>query len=290
MNQQSTTKIGYYPGCALHGGSSEYDKSVRAIAEALGHTLVEVADWNCCGASAAHMINEKLATSLSIRNLALAEEQGLAAILTPCPLCSKQLLVAADAIAKDPAAKQEVEGVVEMTYAGSVRTVNCVQYCVENLNAIKAKMTGEGLRGLKAACYYGCLLTRPPKVLKFDDCEQPTSMEQVLRAIKAEPVEFACKTDCCGGGFTQSHSEAVVRLCRKILENAREAGAQAIAVACPMCQMNLDMRQRAVEKKFGIKIGLPIVYLSQLVGLALNINRKKLGLDMHFVSTVHVAE
>ena len=282
----ASKRIGYYPGCALHGSSREYDMSVRAVAQALGHELVEVNDWSCCGASAAHSTNAKLAESLSIRNLALAEKQGLDAILAPCPMCSKQLLVAAESLAEHPAVKAEVEQIIEMPYGGGVRTLNYIQYCIDSLDDLKARVKEPGLGKLKVACYYGCLLTRPPKVLKFDDAEQPVLMETVLQAVGAEPVAWAHRTECCGGGFTQSHEEAVVRLCRRILENAKAAGAEMLAVACPMCQMNLDLRQKAVEKKFDLKLGMPIVYVSQLVGLALGIDRRKLGLDRHFVKVV----
>ncbi|HUS57846.1 MAG TPA: CoB--CoM heterodisulfide reductase iron-sulfur subunit B family protein [Planctomycetota bacterium] len=280
---RSTCTLGYYPGCALHGTSKEYDISVRAVAAELGQELREIEDWNCCGASAGHSTNRKLAACLSLRNLALARQQNLKTVLTPCPLCSKQLLSAAAEVAADPQVRAEAEQTIEMPFGGGVRTINYIQYCTDSLDAITSRI-GEGLRGLKAACYYGCLLTRPPKVVQFDDAEHPTSMENVVRALKGEPVEFSCKTDCCGGGFTQSHPEAVLRLSRKILENAKAAGAEVIAVACPMCQVNLDMRQAAIEKRYGISLGLPIVYLSQLAGLALGIDRKKLGLGLHFVS------
>ena len=277
---QTPRIVGYYPGCALHGTSREYDASIRAVAAALGHELREIDDWNCCGASAGHSTDLKLSASLSLRNLALAERQKLHTLLAPCPLCSKLLLAAA----ANPRTRAEAEQVIEMPYTGGVRTINYVQYCIESLDAIAAKAR-DALHGLKIACYYGCLLTRPPKVLQFDDCEHPTSMEQVLRALKAEPVDFSCKTECCGSGFTQSRPLAVLRLSRKVLESAKAAGAEAVAVVCPMCQVNLDMRQAAIEREFRIKLGLPVIYLSQLIGLALGIERSKLGLDSHFVST-----
>lgn len=280
--------VGYYPGCALKGSSPEYDMSVRAVSEALGRELREIDDWNCCGASAGHMTDRKLAVCLSLRNLALAERQGMESILAPCPMCSKELLVAADAVATDPEARREAEETIEMSYKGGVRTLNYIQYLTEiGLEALHGKLTTE-LRGLKVACYYGCLLTRPPKVLRFDDYEQPESFERIVALLGAEPVEFSHKTECCGGGFTQSHSAAVVRLCGRILSSAKSAGADAVAVACPMCHINLDMRQPAAEKELGVELGLPIVYLSQLVGLALGIERKKLGLNRHFISTAGV--
>jgi len=277
--------VGYYPGCALHGSSAEYDMSVRAVAEALGHELREIDDWNCCGASAAHMTNGKLAFCLSLRNLALAGQQGMEAVLAPCPMCSKELLGAAAKAASDPDALAEAEATIEMSCTGSVRPLNYIQYLVESgLDSLEAAIRVK-LTGLKAACYYGCLLTRPPKIVRFDDAEQPSSFERIVKLLGAEPVEFPMKTECCGGGFTQSNAGAVARLCGRILRSAKAAGADVIATACPMCQMNLDMRQPDAEKLCGEAFGLPVVYLSQLVGLALGIDRRKLGLGRHFVST-----
>jgi len=272
----------------LHGSSSEYDISVRAVADSLGHELREIDDWNCCGASAAHMTNEKLAFCLSLRNLALAEQQGLEAVLAPCPMCSKELLNAAARASDDPDARADAEAAIEMTCAGTVRAINYIQYLEESgLDSLEESVTVK-LTGLKVACYYGCLLTRPPKVVQFDDAEQPDSFERIVRLLGAEAVDFAMKTECCGGGFTQSNAPAVARLCGRILRSAKSAGANVIATACPMCQMNLDMRQPDAAKLTGEAFGLPVVYLSQLVGLALGIERRRLGLGRHFVSTANV--
>ena len=280
--------IGYYPGCALRGSSHEYDVSVRAVARLMGMELLELDDWSCCGASAAHCTNRKLAVCLSLRNMALAEEQGFDTIMSPCPLCSGQLAAAAEALAGDPGLKAQAEAAVGSPRGQGVRAVNYLQYIREHCFDAVRDMVRRPLTGLKVACYYGCLLTRPPRLVKFDDADQPTSMEEIVRVLGAEPADFPHRTECCGSGFTQSNSKAVVRLCRPIIESAKAAGAHAICVACPMCQMNLDMRQRDVEREAGTKLDLPVVYLSQLIGLALGIDRKELGLTRHFVSTVRV--
>jgi heterodisulfide reductase subunit B len=281
--------IGYYPGCALHGTSSEYEMSVRAVAEALSHRLQEIDDWNCCGASAAHMTNRTMATCLSLRNLALARKQGIDAVFAPCPMCSKELLAAAEAAAESEQARQRYEQIIENQYDGGVRVLNYIQYLFDivGLDALQQRVTNP-LNDLKVACYYGCLLTRPPGLVQFDDCEQPSSFERVVRTLGAEPVDFPLKTERCGGGFTQSNAPSVGRLSGMILRTARSAGADAVAVACPMCQMNLDMRQSAAEKQLGEQLNMPVVYLSQLVGLGVGVGRKKLGLDRHFVSTAAI--
>jgi heterodisulfide reductase subunit B len=143
-------------------------------------------------------------------------------------------------------------------------------------------------KDLKIASYYGCLLVRPPKVLKFDDPEDPKSMDEIVKAIGAKPVEWEFKTNCCGGGFTLSRTDVVLKLTNDILEGAEEAGADAIAVACPMCHANLDMRQKKIEKEYNRKYSIPIIYISQLIGLALGLEHEQLGLKKHFVETESV--
>ena len=276
-------KFGYYPGCALHGSSNDYEKSVRACFGALGIELSELNDWLCCGATAAHSINQKLAVALPARNLAIAERSGFGELLAPCPMCSMELLKAKEKITADEALRREMSEIVELPVASTTEVVNLIQvfqkFGVENITA-KQKTK---LDAFKPACYYGCLLTRPPKTLKFDDCEHPSSMETILSALGAAPVEWNYKTECCGAGMTLCDAETVTDLAHKILANAVKHGATSIVVACPMCQMNLDMRQADVEKRFGEEFRLPIYYLSDLVGLALGLSEKDLGVDRHYV-------
>ena len=276
-------EFGYYPGCALHGSSNDYEKSVRACLDRLGVKLTELEDWLCCGATAAHSINQKLATALPARNLAIAERSGFARMLAPCPMCSMELIKAKEKIRGDETVRTEMSEIVEAPVTGSTEVVNLIQVLqAVGLDAIQAKQT-EKLDSFKPACYYGCLLTRPPKTLRFDDCEHPSSMETILSALGAEPVEWNYKTECCGAGMTLCDADTVTDLAHKILDNAKRHGANVIVTACPMCQMNLDMRQSDVEKKFGESIGMPIYYLSDLVGLAMGLTAKELGIDRHYV-------
>lgn len=276
-------EFGYYPGCALHGSSNDYEQSVRVCLDKLDVKLSELEDWICCGATAAHSINQKLATALPARNLAIAEKAGFKQMLAPCPMCSMELIKAKKAITADEAVRAEMSEIVELPVVGSTDVVNLIQvFQAIGIDAVKAKQT-ETLEKFKPACYYGCLLTRPPKTLQFDDCEDPTSMENFLAALGAKPVDWNFKTECCGAGMTLCDAGTVVDLAHKIVANAKKHGANVIVTACPMCQMNLDMRQADVEKMFHEELDMPICYLSDLVGLALGLSESELGINRHYV-------
>jgi heterodisulfide reductase subunit B2 len=275
--------VGYYPGCALHGSSNDYEQSLRACLGALDVQLQEVKDWICCGATAAHSLNHKLSLALPARNLALAERDGHKQLFAPCPLCSMQLLKVQKAL-KGDGLREELAQIVEVDLHGDGQILNLIQL-FENVGFDRLKAAvKEPLKSITAACYYGCLLTRPPDVVHFDDFEQPKSMEAVVAALGANTVEWSYKTECCGAGMTMANEEAVLELANKILTNAAEHGANCVVVACPMCHVNLDMKQPAIERRYGKKLGMVIYYLSDLVGLALGCSAEQLGIDRHFVT------
>jgi heterodisulfide reductase subunit B len=281
--------FGYYPGCALHGSSYDYEKSVRACMKHLQIGLQELDDWICCGATAAHNINKKLAVALPARNLAIAERDGIEQLFAPCPMCSMELIKVGNELRSSESLQKEMSQIVEDTVAGKTEIVNLIQVFqkigLEKLTAAVIKK----LDGYKPACYYGCLLTRPPKDLKFDDSEHPSSMETLLRALGAEPVDdWNYKTECCGAGLTLADDSIIIDLSGKILRNAKKHGANCMVVACPMCHVNLDMKQSAIEKKYKEQLDLPVYYLSDLVGIALGISEKELCLDKHFVKTKNI--
>lgn len=275
--------IGYYPGCALHGSSNDYEQSLKACLGALDVNLKEVSDWICCGATAAHSLNHKLSMALPARNLAMAERDGFKQVFAPCPLCSVQLLKAREAM-KNSDVRRELSQVVEAEIKGDAEVLNLIQL-LQNIGLDRLKTAvKQPLESITAACYYGCLLLRPPKLVNFDDCEQPSSMESVLAALGAKTVDWNYKTECCGAGMTMASEETVVELAYKILNNASEHGATSVVVTCPMCHLNLDMKQAAVEKRYGKKFNMTVYYLSDLVGLALGLSTQQLGIDRHFVT------
>lgn len=275
--------FGYYPGCALHGSSNDYGQSVRACLQALGVGLRELDDWICCGATAAHSLNHTLAVALPARNLAIAERDGLSNLLAPCPMCSMELLKAQSVLSQSDDLRRKMSKIVELPIQGDTRVLNLIQVLQQiGFDAIKSKAV-RPLGDFRPACYYGCLLTRPPATLHFDDCEHPESMETILRALGAEPVDWNYKTECCGAGMTMADEDVVLDLSHKILANAKQHGANCMVVACPMCHVNLDMKQADIERRHGCRHDLVVYYLTDLVGLAVGLSERELGIDRHFV-------
>lgn len=275
-------KLGYYPGCSLTGTAREYDKSIREVFPALGIELQEIDDWSCCGASSAHVTSKTLAIALPARNLALAEEQGLSELLVPCAACYNRLISAQAEMAKDDKVKAKIASVIDSSAGHKVKILNVAELLERiGLDTITRQKKVD-LAELKVACYYGCLLVRPNDVTKFDDVEQPTSLERIVTALGAKPVDWHFKVECCGGAHSIAHKKIVIELSKKIIDNARENGADIIAVACPMCHSNLDMRQIAVKRVYHDHRPMPILYISELIGIALGLNRRKLGLNLHF--------
>jgi heterodisulfide reductase subunit B2 len=273
--------IAYYPGCSLHSMAHEYDISTRLVCERLGLQLQELPDWNCCGATAAHSLDHQLSIGLSSRNLAMVEAMQLHRVTTPCAGCFSRLKTAAAELKKDnqAAAMEKMTGIA-LSGARQVEVAHLLQVMVEDfgMEAIMEQVV-KPLTGLKLAAYYGCLITRPRTIVQFDDPEQPSSMDLLLQSLGAETVNWSHKAECCGGGFAASQTDIVVDLGGQVLEAARQAGANAIVVACPMCQANLDTRQKAIEAARETSYNLPIIYFTQLMGLAFGISANQLGLN-----------
>jgi heterodisulfide reductase subunit B len=276
-------EFGYYPGCALHGSSNDFERSVRACLKALDVRLCELDDWICCGATAAHSLNHMLSVALPARNLGIAQRDGVGEVLAPCPMCSMELIKANKALAENEALRKEVSAIVELDVSGGTEVINLIQVFQRiGLDKIKDAVK-KPLGHIKAACYYGCLLTRPPKTLEFDDPEQPSSMEAILEVLGAQTVEWNYRTECCGAGMTMAREATVLDLSNRIISNAAAHGANCLVVACPMCHVNLDMKQGDVERTYGVRHDMMVYYLSDLVGLALGLSATQLAVDKHFV-------
>ena len=276
-------KVGYFPGCSLHSTAREYEESLRAVVAALDIQLEEVHDWACCGATSAHSTNHLLSVALPARTLLQAEKQKLQRILAPCAACFNRLASARHALTQDEKIAARVQSILGSDFANSVGIVSIAELLREVTATIRQKATSP-LTGLKIACYYGCLLVRPREVCSFDDAEVPNSLESIVSATGATPVKWSMALECCGGGFSLSITGSVVRLGRMILQSAIDVGAQAIVVACPMCHSNLDFRQHAMNGRNGAGKSMPIMFISELVGLSLGLDPAQLGLDRHFVS------
>ncbi len=269
----------YYPGCSGLGTSREYDSSTRAVCAALGLDLVDIPDWSCCGSSPAHTLDHSLSAALAARNLELVEQMGLDTTLTPCPSCLTNLKTSAHRM-KRKDFRRKVNGLLDRPYQGSVKSMSVLQAMVEQVGVEKISASvRQPLNGLRLAPYYGCIMNRPSDIMEFDDPENPTAMDQILTALGADVVPFPLKTECCGASYGVPRKDIVTRLSGKLLTCARDAGAEAVVVACPMCQMNLDLRQDQLSKAAGINFRMPVMYFTQVMGFAMQLAEKELGLD-----------
>jgi len=271
-------QVGYYPGCSLESSAKEFDLSIRAIFQAMEVSLKEIPDWNCCGASPAHYLNEELAMALPYRNLVKAEEAGLDRVISPCPACYSHLKHVHEEVSKERHLAERLGTIVGKRYKGGVVSKHLLDFLKEDIGSERLKTSIKvSLNGLKVASYYGCL-TRLPGV-DIDDLENPILMDEIIGALGGEPLDWSHKTECCGASLSVSRTEIALRLVNAILEAAKGRGADCIAVACPLCQSNLDTRQGDIHKKYGTTYGIPILYLSQLIGLAQKLDYSQLGLD-----------
>lgn len=277
-------RYAYYPGCSQQGTAVEYEMSARAVAKALDLTLMDVEDWSCCGSTPAHTVDHLLYGALAARNLALAEQMKIGTVVTPCPSC----LIAfksALAMAQDAEQLQELKGLINLPFKGDIEAKSLLQVIFEEIGGeALAEKVKRPLTGLRLAPYYGCILTRPPQLAQFDDPENPVSMDKILTALGAEVPDFPFKTECCGAAFGLAKRDIVQTLSAKVLEMAEGIEADAIVVACPLCHQNLDLRQGQVNSYRGSTSQMPILYITQVIGLALGFSPQEMGMDKHAVS------
>lgn len=275
----ATEAVAYYPGCSLHSTAVEFDTSARAVCKALGMTLIEPEGWICCGSSAAHRADPDAALRLPLENLALIERSGFAEVTMPCAACFNRHKTALFELRHDGERKSAADEAIGYEYRDTVRVNTLIESIREHVGAegVAARVK-RPLSGLRVVCYYGCLLTRPPAVTEAPNPENPTDMDELLAALGAEIVDWSYKTSCCGGVHSLTHPEIVLELSRSLIEHAREAGADVIAVACPLCHTNLDARQ------FQMKLDepLPVLYFTQLMALALGLSAEA-ALDRNLI-------
>jgi heterodisulfide reductase subunit B len=283
-------RYAYYPGCSAESTARDMHQSTLAVARALGIDLVEPKGWTCCGATAGHQTDRLLAVSLPAANLSKVQDMKLD-MLVNCAACYSRMKVANHEITSHSRIRQSVREALDRDYDGSVKVRHLLEVLLEDvgLPAIKQAIK-RPLNGLKVACYYGCLLVRPPKILKFDDPENPTSLDRLVTAMGGTSLEWPSKVECCGGGLSLSRTDVVVELTGSIIDMAARVGADCIAVSCPMCQVNLDLRQQDINKQTGKNYQIPIVYITQLLGLCLGIGPGELGFDKLMVPAMNVLE
>ncbi|MCL2529123.1 MAG: CoB--CoM heterodisulfide reductase iron-sulfur subunit B family protein [Coriobacteriia bacterium] len=288
-----TTEFAYFPGCASCSTGLSYEMSTQYLSKQIGLTLKEIPDWNCCGASAAHLINHDLGLALPARSLAITEEKlpGLDVVAT-CAACFARLKTTQHYVNQSPKNRSHIEGLIEREYRGEANVYGLVQVLHQNEDLKEALVANlkKTLGGLKVACYYGCMLVRPIEVVQFDDEENPQSMDDLMRLAGAEPVDWAFKTECCGASLQVTCPVTGKVMVEKILHNAQENGAEVIVTACPLCQLNLDMREKEVNRMAGTSYDLPVYYFTELLSMCLGASPKQLGIDKHYHPAVVCAE
>lgn len=281
-----------YPGCSLEAGGSHYLVSVEAVAHALGLTLKEIDDWNCCGASIHYVGGTELQTkTLNARNLALAQKQGGYDIIAPCSSCYIQMIKTAHEFEEEPKLAEELNQILAeggLNYTGGVKVRHILDVLYHDLGVERiAAAVKKPLTGLKVASYYGCQTTRPYG--EYDSVEDPHTMDELLTALGAEVVPFEHKAKCCGSGIFFTEMETCAPLAGGILGEAEEKGADMIVTACPMCQMNLEIYQPRLNKILGTEYDMPVVFVTQLMALAFGGDFKKdAALDRNIVSAAEV--
>ncbi len=275
----------YYPGCASEGTGIGQNLSIKTIAKPLDIELIEIEDWTCCGSTPYSSTNEAESLVVAARNLALAEKTGLD-LVTPCSSCFVTLRMASAHLKDSPPLMKQVNealAVVNLEYQGNVRVRHLVDVLVNDVTPeVIATRVHRNLNRIKVAPYYGCQVVRPDN--GFDDPESPQSLDRLVVSLGAEAVPYPLKARCCGSSLIIPEERLALGLIRKLLDSALENGAQCIVTCCPLCQLNLDAYQGRVNSAFKTKFNLPILFIWQLIGLALGIDTKFLGLNTNIVS------
>jgi heterodisulfide reductase subunit B len=257
-------ELAYYPGCSLHSTGKEFDLSARAVFSSLGIGLTELEDWSCCGASSAHAFDPAMAVLLPARNLMLADRAGMD-VLMPCAACFNRHVVAGAHLKEDPALLARAEALLGPAPEAHARPRSVLGVVCQDLpRAELMTRVVHRLNGMPLVSYYGCLLLRPEAILQSEDPENPVLMDELLSDLGAEARRWSYASECCGGGLSLTRPPAVRRLVSRLAEAAREAGAEAIVTSCPLCQVNLEMRQVAGR--------MPVLYITELLGIALGVS------------------
>jgi len=282
-------KFAYFPGCSLEKMALSYHLSALETTSRLNVELQELDDWNCCGATAYFHVDELLAYTLTARNLALAEKEGLD-LVAPCSACYKNSFFTNKYLKEDPDLADHINYALEaddLRFTGKLTVHHLIELYTseEGLEAVKSAVTYQ-LKDLRVAPYYGCQIMRPKK--DSEDVENPRFFEDLMLAIGADPVDYPSRLRCCGGSLILTSREAALDMVRILLQDAVDREASVIATSCPMCQVNLECYQQQVNQEYGTKFSIPVMYFTQLIGLAFGIPPKRLGIGAEFVSAQEV--
>ena len=278
-------KYAYFPGCSAESSARDLHSSSIAVARALGIEFLEIKGWSCCGSTPAHQTDRLLAASLSSANLVLAKDMELDVVVN-CAACYNRLKVANHEILTNPEMRKKIEDAIGREYDGSVNVRHLMEVLLEDVDPKVLKNAFvRSLNGFKVAAYYGCLLVRPREITHFDDPENPKSIDRLITLMGGTSLDWPHKVECCGNSLSlTTRSDLVMNFADNIIGMARAAGAECIAVACPLCQVNLDLRQDDIKAKTGNPYNMPVLYITQLLGLCLGLSHEALGLEKLVVS------
>jgi heterodisulfide reductase subunit B len=281
-------KYGYYPGCSLLSTALEYARSAEGVLQALGVELEEVEDWVCCGATAAHATSHLLSVALPAISCAAAERQGND-ILTLCSACYNRLKQVNQELRDDPELLAQTNQIIEEEYRASINVLHLTEVLARQIGieAIRSRVRTP-LTGLKVASYYGCLIARLPESLQIESAENPVLVDELMSAVGAEPVDWPHKTECCGAALTLSRQDIVIRLSGEVVDSAKECGADVLAVVCPLCQTNLDMYQANIEGRRGTQLGVPVLFFTQLMAVAMGLEPEQTCLEKGIVDPLPI--
>ncbi len=267
-------ELSYYPGCTAHSTAIEYEKSIEAVLKVLGINIKEIEDWNCCGSGPAKNISEELVINLSARNIKIAEKEGKD-LLVPCAGCFNSLKRSEYAL-KDDKKREEIEKTVDFNFQGNISIKYILDIFMElGINKIKENVKKE-LNQIKAVCYYGCAILRPSEVVSCNKPEQPDSIDILMKAIGVDVLDWPSKVDCCGGDAALTNPQLASKLIGKIVDYAKEAGANCIVTSCGLCQANIDTKQNMDNP-------LPVLYFTELIGEAFQVSDRSSWWKKHIV-------
>lgn len=272
-------EVSFFPGCTAHSTGIEYSMSLHAVVQELGITLLEIEDWNCCGAAAAHSLNKLLGFTLPARNIAIAQERDLP-LAIPCAGCFNAIKKTQYALSNDPELRGKVEKIVDFSYRDNFEVKLMHEVILKQLlMQDPTVLIRKPLKGLKVASYYGCALVRPPQVTSMGDYENPLFLDDIVDLLGGTAVDWSFKTDCCGADIALSHGKIAREIADRIIASAREAEAECVMVSCGLCQINLDMRQSKKGQK-----GLPVFFFTELMGVAMDLPQRNKWWSRHIVN------
>jgi heterodisulfide reductase subunit B len=289
-------KVSYFPGCTLNTTGKGFDNAVRASTAAVGLELVELPNWNCCGATFPLIVDNMLELAAPAHVLVEARDaastgEGNSTLTTACTTCYNVLQRTNKFIRAHQEERERIETFIEAEYSGEVEVKDVLHVLRDDIGFDTVRERVEKpLEDLKVACYYGCMVLRPPDEVAYDDPDHPRSLDDLMAALGATPVDFAHKNECCGAYLAVKAPDVTRDMVYTILRSAQAAGAEAVATNCPLCQFNLDKQQAEMMKIHPNYQPVPVFYFSQLMGIALGLDSQDYGWERHYIDARPVAE